>query len=147
MAIKQMVLIPDELQSKPLGLWIDKMKHRWQIRGRLRAPNRDIQIMGCGLCILGALCEAFIENAPEAKEINAAWENTYYFGWDEAGEHKREGERLPPPVAAWWDRHHGHIVKAKELSEMAPILNDRCNWSFEQYSLLIAARFGLGADV
>lgn len=144
---KEKIDIPEEMQSKPIGLWLAKMKQRWQIRGALRAPIRDPQIMGCGLCILGALCEAFIENAPEAKEMNAAWERTYYFAWNEAGERKAEKEQLPAPVVAWWNRHHGHVVTADELSKMVPVMNDYCSWTFSKFSVLIATRFGYSMEM
>ncbi len=139
---KQKLDIPEEMQTKPIGLWLAKMKQRWQISGALRAPINDIQIVGCGLCILGALCEAFIETAPEAKDMNAAWESTYYFAWDHAGERKKEKQWLPEPVATWWDRHHSDVVTAEQLTKMAPVMNDYCSWSFDKFSALIATKFG-----
>ena len=104
----------------PIQLWLEALEKPlfWSVRGRLRGHVKDSQITGCGFCILGVLCELFIQHAPEAKKIKAHWDGEV-FVWTTDKEY-RERQNIPTPVLAWWNRHHAtirwvHIIRFNDL--------------------------------
>ena len=137
--------LPVDLAGAPVGLLIKMLAGRWQVRGALRRPINDIQIVGCGFCILGALCEAWRET-PEAEAVSARWADGQ-LEWMEDGEKVLSDQKgpdfLPKPVAEWWDKNHQSVLSSQDLNKLAPIANDHRGWNFDQFSVLLATRFGV----
>ena len=137
--------LPVDLAGAPLGLFINMLTRRWQVRGALRRPINDPQIFGYGLCILGALCEAWRE-IPEADAVSARWAG-WKLEWMEDGEKLLSNptgpDFLPKPVAEWWDKNHHSVLSSEDLNKLAPIANDYSGWNFDQFSVLLATRFGV----
>lgn len=134
-----------DLAEAPMGRFVNMLSRRWQRSGALRRSMNDPQIMGCGFCILGVLCEAWMETV-EAQEMEAKWEGMH-LTWQEGGVKQRSNHEgpdfLPGPVARWWDRSHQSVVSSEELNKLAPVANDHRHWSFDQFSVLLATRFGV----
>lgn len=120
-----------------IQLWIDGLEnHYWQETGLLRRWSTDSQICGYGYCALGVLCDLFIKNAPEAKEMKARWEQ-HHFVWEDQGQEKKEDQWMPAPVLAWWKKHH--------VLDLAGIIafNEQPYHSFRELALYLRGLAGM----
>lgn len=135
------IRVPRDLARAPVGKWIGRLGRCWGASNCLRKLSPDAQISGYAYGALGALCDVFIKS-PEGEQIIARWDGRRFF-WNQGNEIYKVGDRLPCPVARWWDNHHMSVMSSRELIKMVPVKDNYANWDHDKFAVLLAVKFGI----